>query len=120
DRLPVDGVPEAVVPRAAPGGTAEPAHLLWRAELALLHVGARAKGAAGPGQDGHVQLLVGVELEQRVVDLLHELIAGGVELLGPVQRDVAERALLLVENGRELRRRVTARCHGGLLSRRDG
>jgi hypothetical protein len=116
-RLPVDGVGEAVLARAAPGRPAEPSHLLWRAELALLHVGAGAEGAAGAGQDRHLQIQIGVELEQRVVDLLHQLVGGGVELLRPVQRDAADRSRLLVEHRLERGRRVTAGGHGPLLSR---
>src|SRR5262245_65133940 len=48
-RLPVDSVAETVLPRAAPRRPAEAAHLLGRAELALLHVGPRAERAARAG-----------------------------------------------------------------------
>jgi hypothetical protein len=64
-----------------------------------------------------VQVRVGVELEECVVDVLDELVSGGVELLGPIQRDVADRPLLVVEHRLKLRRRIVAFGHRALLSR---
>jgi hypothetical protein len=64
-----------------------------------------------------VQVGIGVELEQRVVDVLDELVGGGIELLGPVQRDVADRSLLVVEHRLKRGRRILACGHRALLSR---
>src|SRR5262249_51720271 len=112
--LPVHGLGEPVLSRAATGGPPESLQLLPSAELTLLDVGARAERAAGAGGDRDRQLSIRVELEQRVVDVLDQPVVGRVELLGPVERDVTDGALRLVEYRFELRRMCAG--HRVLLS----
>jgi hypothetical protein len=94
---------------------ARPLQLLARAELTLLHVSPRAERAAGAAQNRDLELGVGVEFEERVVDVLHELIVRRVELLRAVQDDVAYRPLLLVPHRLEFRGGAVASGHRSLL-----
>src|SRR2546426_763417 len=71
--------------------------------------------AAGAAQNRDLELGVGIEFEEGVVDVFHELIVRRVELLRAVQDDVAHRPLPLVPHRLEFRRGAIASGHRSLL-----
>ena len=85
-RLPVDRAGQQITRVGTPAlRSAERLELLAFAQLALMHVGAARKGAAVAADDRDVRLRVEVEAPKRVRQMPHQLVAEGIEPIGPVQ-----------------------------------
>jgi hypothetical protein len=64
--------------------------------LELVEVVPRAEGVASPPQHHHADIRVGVGAADGIAELLHQLGAHAVALLGPVQPDVGDIIVHLV------------------------
>ena len=73
-------------------------HFLTRAQLPLLHVGARGKRPAGAGEDGDIGLGVEVEAVHRGQGLPRHVVVEGVQAGRPVEGDCRDTVADVVED----------------------
>ena len=63
------------------------------------HVGARSERPSGPGDDDHLQVVVGVQPASRRLQFLQRVRRQRIELVGTVEHDLAARAVNVHSNG---------------------